>query len=228
MPTLPRRLSCLLALTLGAPLCSSCSPSPDPQGSCAAQGRYALTEAAPVFDRSMSAAELSLANPSRQSGQIQTGRYQAWWEGAATHRRVDLPPGSDGSPRACFGALAFDASMSSTIHLAREILPGSCADAEVARHEMGHHAIQLRLQRVGADLYAARQSLPLFSGQSADIDAQMSAFAKRYARDLALAAISHAQAAHGAHDNPAEYARVSSSCQGELAPIVRLALARGR
>lgn len=110
------------------------------------------------------------------------------------------------------------------IYIGKEFRPGTCAYDEILKHEMRHVQIYLdHLPRVEATARAALQQRfdgrPMFAplGQvkrklEEEIDSRWMPYLKN--------AMERVDAQHKALDSPAEYARLSKVCQGEVQSII--------
>lgn len=110
------------------------------------------------------------------------------------------------------------------IYIGREFVPGTCAYDEILKHEMRHLQIYLdHLPKVEASARAALQQRfdgrPMYAplGQvkrklEEEIDSRWMPYLKN--------AMERVNAQHAALDSPAEYARLSKVCQGEVQSII--------
>jgi hypothetical protein len=110
------------------------------------------------------------------------------------------------------------------VYIGREFRPGTCAYGEILKHEMRHVQIYLdHLPKVEASARAALQQR--FNGQP--MYAPLGQVKRRLEEEIESrwmpylkTAMERVDAQHKALDSPAEYARLSKVCQGEVQSII--------
>jgi hypothetical protein len=111
------------------------------------------------------------------------------------------------------------------VYVAREIPPGSCAYAEVVRHEEKHvaaYAMQLRVAAQSIErAMRAYYADAIFYGDPAQLEAQLEYSVRRHWLPLAEQQLAAVEAAQEAIDTPQGYARYRTVCNGEINRILK-------
>jgi hypothetical protein len=111
------------------------------------------------------------------------------------------------------------------VYVGREIPRGSCAFAEVVRHEEKHVAAYARQLREAADAVEramrAYYGNVIFYGDADQVSAQLTYQVKQHWLPLAEQQLSAVEAVQQAIDSPQEYARNRAACNGEISRILR-------
>jgi hypothetical protein len=111
------------------------------------------------------------------------------------------------------------------VYVGREIPRGSCAYAEVVRHEEKHVAAYVRQLREAAEAVEramrAYYGNVIFYGDADQLAAQLTFQVKQHWLPLAEQQLSAVEEVQQAIDSPEEYARNRAACNGEIGRILR-------
>jgi hypothetical protein len=183
-------------------------------------------ESAPyVTSAALSIAELTQKEPPRQPRERTLGLTIAHYESTINFEQNGLRDSATGEycmrPR-------FTVKLSYSpieVYVGREIPRGSCAYAEVVRHEEKHVAAYVRQLRQAATAMEhamrAYYGNVIFYGDADQLAAQLDYQVKQRWLPFAEEQLSAVDAVQQAIDSPEEYARNRAACNGEIARILR-------
>jgi len=114
-----------------------------------------------------------------------------------------------------------------TIYLAHELPPGSCAESEVNQHELRHVATDRQVlmdfaPRIQPFLQSVLQGIGTIRASSSAIaEAHLRAQIDEAMKHLTSTLAAEREAAQRQIDTPEEYQRLSAACHGELQQVLR-------
>jgi len=154
------------------------------------------------------------------------GFFQPRWHWAFSYRPIVIE--ANGAYAVCVSRMDAVLTSSPTIYLARELPAGSCARQDVLTHEHTHYLIdtqEIEHLRHQAPEIAAQYPAVYWGRTRQEAIERAGHGAQNYLSALQQRLIDLRAPPQLAHDSPAEYARGSRACNGEIVRILRAAIA---